>query len=120
MLERESRPVEQLTRRECQVAALAAAGLQVKEIAYRLVIAQGTVKLHLHSIYCKLGISSRVKLALNWISNQRQTCLSATSVSFKRPVPVDRTGRHSTAAMVNVHIAASKLGGGLGRDLIAG
>jgi DNA-binding NarL/FixJ family response regulator len=58
---RESRAVEQLTPRECQVAALAASGLQVKEIAHRLGIAQGTAKLHLHNIYGKLGITSRVK-----------------------------------------------------------
>ena len=58
--------MSQLTEREYEVAALAATGLQTKEIAHRLGIAQGTVKLHLHSIYAKLGIGSRVKLALTY------------------------------------------------------
>ena len=42
--------MNQLTTREYEVAALAATGLQTKEIAYRLGITYGTVKLHLHSI----------------------------------------------------------------------
>jgi len=61
--------MNQLTAREHEVAALAAMGLQTKEIAHRLGIAHGTVKLHLHSIYAKLGIGSRVKLALAWMNH---------------------------------------------------
>jgi len=59
--------MNQLTRREHQVAALAAAGLQDKEIALRLGIALGTAKLHLHNIYAKLGVGSRVKLTVAWM-----------------------------------------------------
>jgi DNA-binding NarL/FixJ family response regulator len=65
--------MNQLTTREYEVAALAATGLQTKEIAYRLGITYGTVKLHLHSIYAKLGIGSRVKLALTWMNHERPT-----------------------------------------------
>jgi DNA-binding NarL/FixJ family response regulator len=62
--------MNQLTRREHEVAALAATGLQVKEIAHRLGITHGTAKLHLHNVYTKLGISSRVKLALTWMTHE--------------------------------------------------
>ena len=54
--------VETLTRREREVVALVAEGLRNKEIAERLFISQGTVRQHLSSIFCKLGIPDRLKL----------------------------------------------------------
>jgi len=51
-----------LTRRELEIVQLVAAGLRNKEIARRLVVTEGTVKTHLHSIYTKLGIDSRMQL----------------------------------------------------------
>ena len=39
-------------------------GLTNKEIAQRLKLAEGTVKVHLHSIYRKLGIANRTALAV--------------------------------------------------------
>ena len=65
--------MNRLTPREYEVATLAAAGLQIKEIAYRLGIARGTAKLHLHNIYAKLGTSSRVQLALTWMKHHQET-----------------------------------------------
>jgi hypothetical protein len=47
--------------------------LQTREIAGRLGITQGTAKLHLHNMYAKLGIHSRVKLALTWMNHQEDT-----------------------------------------------
>ena len=52
--------MNRLTPREYEVATLAAVGLKVKEIAYRLGIAHGTAKLHLHNIYAELGTSLAV------------------------------------------------------------
>ncbi|MBX9600409.1 MAG: LuxR C-terminal-related transcriptional regulator [Bryobacteraceae bacterium] len=46
------------------MADLAAAGLAVKEIAARLDISYFTVKAHMRSIYDKLGIHDRVRLAI--------------------------------------------------------
>jgi two-component system nitrate/nitrite response regulator NarL len=53
-----------LTRREAQVLQLVAAGLHNAEITARLEIAEGTVKIHLHHIYEKLGIKDRLQLVL--------------------------------------------------------
>ena len=55
--------MQKLTPRELEISRLAAAGLRSREIAVRLGIAPGTVKLHLHSVYSKLNITTRVELA---------------------------------------------------------
>jgi DNA-binding NarL/FixJ family response regulator len=52
-----------LTPREFEVSRLAAAGFRSRDIGSQLGISPGTVKLHLHSIYSKLDITSRVELA---------------------------------------------------------
>ncbi|EGW36041.1 LuxR C-terminal-related transcriptional regulator [Desulfosporosinus sp. OT] len=56
----EGKPV--LTKREMEIANLAAEGLSNKEIGERLYISQNTVKTQLKSIFEKLGINSRVLL----------------------------------------------------------
>ena len=53
-----------LTRRETEVAALAARGLTDRQIAAELVITEGTVGVHLERIFGKLGIRSRAQLAV--------------------------------------------------------
>jgi two-component system nitrate/nitrite response regulator NarL len=53
-----------LSARELQVVRAVAAGLRNRVIAEQLGIAEGTVKLHLHNIYEKLGIDSRLELML--------------------------------------------------------
>ena len=53
---------EKLSRREHQVASLVAEGLQNREIAERLDIAERTVKAHLSSIYNKTETSGRIGL----------------------------------------------------------
>ncbi|HET7711148.1 MAG TPA: response regulator transcription factor [Thermoanaerobaculia bacterium] len=51
-----------LTAREFEVFRVAATGVPNREIAQRLFISEGTVKMHLHAIYEKLGLSGRVEL----------------------------------------------------------
>ena len=51
-----------LTSREREVMGLVAIGLSNKAIAQQLGISAGTVKLHLHHIYCKTAASSRSAL----------------------------------------------------------
>jgi two-component system nitrate/nitrite response regulator NarL len=53
-----------LTTRERQIVLVLAEGLTNKEIARRLRLTEGTVKVHLHNIYQKLGISNRTALAI--------------------------------------------------------
>jgi two-component system nitrate/nitrite response regulator NarL len=53
-----------LSAREREVMLLAAKELSNKEIARRLEISVGTVKVHLHCIYRKLGIRNRTTLAV--------------------------------------------------------
>ena len=51
-----------LSPREREVAMLVARGLANKEIARELGLSLGTVKLHVHSIFLKLGTRSRAML----------------------------------------------------------
>ena len=57
--------LQTLTRRQHEITALIAEGLSNKEIARVLKITEGTVKLHLHAIYSKLGVPNRTALALS-------------------------------------------------------
>ena len=61
-----------LTRREQQVAGLAAKGMTNDEIAKKLSIAEGTTKAHLHNIYVKLGVRDRTALALHYLDHRRR------------------------------------------------
>jgi two-component system nitrate/nitrite response regulator NarL len=51
-----------LTEREQQVATLIQRGLPGKEIARQLGLSGGTVKIHTHHIYQKLGVRTRAAL----------------------------------------------------------
>jgi LuxR family maltose regulon positive regulatory protein len=51
-----------LSAREQQVTALVKQGLANKEIAYRMGIAEGTVKIYLSKVFRKLHVSSRCEL----------------------------------------------------------
>lgn len=53
-----------LTPRELDIVRMVATGQRNKQIAETLSITEGTVKIHLHSIYGKLGVSGRVELIL--------------------------------------------------------
>ncbi|WP_207541312.1 response regulator [Sabulicella rubraurantiaca] len=51
-----------LTPRERELVILVAEGLSNKEIARRLSLAEGTVKIHLHNIFQKLGVANRTAM----------------------------------------------------------
>lgn len=53
-----------LTRRELEISQLVARGLRNSDITARLRITEGTLKIHLHNIYVKLGARDRVDLVL--------------------------------------------------------
>jgi DNA-binding NarL/FixJ family response regulator len=51
-----------LTPRELELAGLVVSGLRNRDVAERLGIAEGTTKLHLYTVYKKLGVANRVEL----------------------------------------------------------
>lgn len=53
-----------LTPRELEIVRMVAGGLRNKEIGERLTISEGTVKVHLHNVYEKLGVDGRLELVL--------------------------------------------------------
>jgi DNA-binding NarL/FixJ family response regulator len=67
VLQRESAAKEagkMLTPREIEIVKMIASGLRNKAVADRLSISEGTVKIHLHNIYEKLGVDGRLELVL--------------------------------------------------------
>lgn len=55
-------PEPSLTPRELDLVRMVARGLRNREIAERLSITEGTVKVHLHNIYDKLNLGGRLAL----------------------------------------------------------
>lgn len=53
-----------LTPRELDIVRMVSQGLRNRKIAEGLAISEGTVKVHLHNIYDKLGVGSRLELVL--------------------------------------------------------
>jgi DNA-binding NarL/FixJ family response regulator len=53
-----------LTPREIEVVRMVARGLRNREIAEKHFVSEGTVKVHLHNIYEKLGVTSRLALGM--------------------------------------------------------
>jgi DNA-binding NarL/FixJ family response regulator len=57
-----------LTQRELEITRLVAQGFPNKVVAGQLGLQEGTVKLHLHNIYRKLGVSNRVGLLVKTLA----------------------------------------------------
>jgi len=53
-----------LTARETEVMRWVAGGLSNQQIADKLIVQEGTIKIHVHNIYRKLGVNNRVDLTL--------------------------------------------------------
>ena len=62
----EAKSADPLSKRERQVAELAAQGLSNKEIAGLLFVSERTVETHIYNILNKLGLSSRTKIG-TWV-----------------------------------------------------
>jgi DNA-binding NarL/FixJ family response regulator len=59
-----------LTKREMDILTTIVAGLSNKEIARRFALSEDTVKHHLTNIFDKVGVASRLELALFAINNR--------------------------------------------------
>jgi DNA-binding NarL/FixJ family response regulator len=55
---------QELTRREREIMLLVAEGLSNKLVARQLAVSEGTVKIHLHNIYRKVGVANRTALTV--------------------------------------------------------
>jgi two-component system nitrate/nitrite response regulator NarL len=75
------RLTELLTIRERQVVLLVADGLSNKEVARRLELSEGTVKIHLHNIYQKLNVNNRTTLAALAIAHRDELALAEGNVT---------------------------------------
>jgi DNA-binding CsgD family transcriptional regulator len=58
-----------LTPREYQVAVLVSRGMSNKEVARELGVSDGTVKLHVHNIFQKIGARNRYGLIQRMVSS---------------------------------------------------
>lgn len=63
--------VDRLTPRENEVLQLVAQGIQNKNIATTLALSEHTVKLHIHHIISKLGVSNRTEAAAHFFERVR-------------------------------------------------
>lgn len=59
-----------LSPRETEIVRMVAGGLGNRELSERLGVSEGTVKIHLHNIYKKLKVHSRLELVLHAQANK--------------------------------------------------
>ena len=64
-------PFSQLSARQQQVVTLVCDGLSNRDIAEKLGVTEGTIKIHLHAIYEKLGVLSRIELMIALADRRR-------------------------------------------------
>jgi ATP/maltotriose-dependent transcriptional regulator MalT len=79
--------VESLTRTEAHVLALVDSGLSNREIAATLSITVGTVKCHLHRVYEKLQVTSRLEAVAKAREDGDLALPVRTTASVRAPVP---------------------------------
>jgi predicted ATPase/DNA-binding CsgD family transcriptional regulator len=114
--------VEQLTRREREVAAFLAQGLSNKEIADRLFISVRTAEFHVEHVRGKLGLQSRAQVASRLASAAKERQPTAAQTL---PAPLTSfIGRESEAAMLLARLERSRLvtvtgPGGIGKTRLA-
>ena len=82
-----------LTPRQGQLVALLTQGLKNKEIASKLNISEGTVKVYMSRMFQKLGVKDRFELALYGLKNLTPgACVSALTTApralFMERLPV--------------------------------
>jgi two-component system nitrate/nitrite response regulator NarL len=64
-------PFSELSNRQQQVITLLCNGLSNREIAEKLGLTEGTIKIHLHAIFEKLGVRSRIELMIALADRRR-------------------------------------------------
>jgi two-component system nitrate/nitrite response regulator NarL len=81
---------QSLTCRERQIVVLVAEGLSNKEMCRRLGLSEGTVKIHLHNIYEKVGVNNRTALAAMAVAGHEELILSTGNIHREISYPLYR------------------------------
>ncbi|MGZ4891421.1 MAG: response regulator [Halobacteriota archaeon] len=81
---------QSLTCRERQIVLLVAEGLSNKEMCRRLGLSEGTVKIHLHNIYGKVGVNNRTALAAMAVAGREELILSTGNIHQEISYPLYR------------------------------
>jgi DNA-binding NarL/FixJ family response regulator len=81
---------QSLTCREREIVLLVAEGLSNKEMCRRLGLSEGTVKIHLHNIYEKVGINNRTALAAMAVAGREELILSTGNIHQEISYPLYR------------------------------
>lgn len=87
----DSKGARLLTKREEEVVRLVEQGLTNRQIACELRLSEHTVRNNLFRIFDKLGVSTRVELALYSSHASKNTFLAAQEVSNREPVEMSLT-----------------------------
>ena len=82
--------VRSLTCRERQIVLLVAEGLSNKEMCRRLGLSEGTVKIHLHNVYEKVGVNNRTALAAMVVAGHEELILSTGNIHQEISYPLCR------------------------------
>jgi DNA-binding NarL/FixJ family response regulator len=86
---------QSLTCRERQIVLLVAEGLSNKEMCRRLGLSEGTVKIHLHNIYEKVGVNNRTALAAMAVAGREELILSTGNIHREISYPLYRIAGNS-------------------------
>jgi DNA-binding NarL/FixJ family response regulator len=100
-----------LTRREGQLITLLAQGLKNKELAYKLGLAEGTVKVYFSRLFKRLGVNDRFQLSLYALRNVVSTHGDMASSCGEAPAIA-----HGGPQTPNNLILPSMAGGGPARQ----
>ncbi|MGO8972205.1 MAG: response regulator transcription factor [Steroidobacteraceae bacterium] len=82
-----------LTTREREIVLLAATGLSNKAIAYELKLSEGTVKVHMHNIFQKLGIRTRSGLIIQADLSVQRTADGSAQLADRRELTLQSWAR---------------------------
>jgi two-component system, NarL family, nitrate/nitrite response regulator NarL len=85
------RLAQSLTCRERQIVLLLAEGLSNKEMCRRLGLSEGTVKIHLHNAYEKVGVNNRTALAAMAVAGREELLLLTANIHQEISYPLCRT-----------------------------
>jgi DNA-binding CsgD family transcriptional regulator len=95
-----------LSRRELQLARLAAEGRLNKEISYTLGLTEGTVKVYMSGLFAKLGVANRAELAA-WATRHEEeldrTYASESSAHEARPPQSFRSHVPTSDVLGDIH-----------------